>query len=296
MTETGRTETPVELSVIIAARNAADVLPALLTSLAAQTWTGAWEVIVVDNGSVDGTGALAETFTSLLPHLRVIDASRQPGQAYARNAGVAVASGTSVAFVDADDEVEPTYIAAMGQALRRNRFVAARLDCVTLNAGWVRHSRPPPGPVDGLGAALGWLPLSAGCSLGIRRDLFLNEGGFNAELPPAEDIDLCWRLLLDGVELTLVPDAVIRYRYRTRFYDIFGQARGYGRSVPNLYRRYRDRGMPRRHGMRIVRFWLGPIRRLINVRTKADLALIVYLVGFRVGLVEGCWRARVLYV
>ncbi len=96
--------------------------------------------------------------------------------------------------------------------------------------------------------------------------------------------------------MTFVPDAVIRYRYRTRFRDVFRQARGYGRCVPTLYRRYRDQGMPRRHGMRIVRFWLGPMRRLIRVRTKADWAMLLFLVGFRVGLVEGCWRARVIYV
>ena len=164
MTERGRAGKPVELSVIIAVRDAADVLPAMLTSLAAQTWTGPWEVIVADNGSVDGTAALADTFSSLLPRLCVVDAGQVPGQAHARNVGVAVADGTFVAFVDADDEAEPTYVANMVEALRRHRFVAARLDYEALNAGWVRHSRPPPAPVDGLGAPFGWLPSSAGCS------------------------------------------------------------------------------------------------------------------------------------
>ena len=189
MTERGRAGEPVELSVIIAARNAADVLPAMLTTLAAQTWTGAWEVIVADNGSVDDTAAVAETFSSVLPRLRVIDAGQAPGQAHARNVGVTVAEGTSIAFVDADDEVEPGYVATMAEALRRERFVAARLDCDALNAGWVRHSRPAPAPADGLGAPFGWLPVAPGCSLGVRRDLFVDAGGFDIELPPAEDID-----------------------------------------------------------------------------------------------------------
>ena len=164
----------------------------------------------------------------MLPRLRVVDAGQVPGQAHARNVGVAVADGTSVAFVDADDEAEPTYVANMVEALRRHRFVAARLDCEALNAGWVRHSRPPRAPVDGLGAAFGWLPDSAGCSLGIRRDLFVHAGGFDTELPPAEDVDLCWRLQREGVELTFVPDAVIRYRYRTRFRDVFSRRVGTG--------------------------------------------------------------------
>ena len=117
MTESGRAGEPVELSVIIAARNAADVLPAMLKTLAAQTWTGAWEVIVADNGSVDDTAAVAETFSSVLPRLRVIDAGQAPGQAHARNVGVTVAEGTSIAFVDADDEVEPGYVANDGRSL-----------------------------------------------------------------------------------------------------------------------------------------------------------------------------------
>ena len=37
-------------------------------------------------------------------------------------------------------------------------------------------------------------------------------------------------------------------------------------------------------GIRIVRFWLGPMRRLVSVRTKADWAMLLFLVGFRVGL------------
>ena len=83
----------VQLSVVVAAYNAAATIEAQLTALVDQEWSQAWEVIVADNGSTDRTAAVVSSFAQAHPAtlVRVIDASQQRGPAFARNAGAAEA-------------------------------------------------------------------------------------------------------------------------------------------------------------------------------------------------------------
>jgi cellulose synthase/poly-beta-1,6-N-acetylglucosamine synthase-like glycosyltransferase len=79
---------PLTVSVVIPARNAAWCLTEQLRALAAQDFDGTWEVVVSDNGSTDGTVALVRDLAASFPvPLRVVDASRRPGPAHARNEG-----------------------------------------------------------------------------------------------------------------------------------------------------------------------------------------------------------------
>jgi glycosyltransferase involved in cell wall biosynthesis len=94
-----------ELSVVIPARNAADTIGVQLESLVRQRFDRPWEVVVVDNGSTDGTRAAVESFADRLPGLRIVDASERQGIGYARNRGVEAACGRLIAYCDADDAV-----------------------------------------------------------------------------------------------------------------------------------------------------------------------------------------------
>jgi glycosyltransferase involved in cell wall biosynthesis len=86
------------VSVVIPVRNGVKYLGEATNSALMQGQVEV-EVIVVDNGSSDGSRALAESFGA---PVRVIDESR-PGAAHARNAGVRLARGEYLAFLDADD-------------------------------------------------------------------------------------------------------------------------------------------------------------------------------------------------
>src|SRR4051812_1177005 len=96
------------VSVIIPAYNAAARLPDALRSVAAQTYRD-FEVVVVDDGSTDGTSEASHAeFERLgLGRARVLERPREPGSfrnaGIARNAGAAVAAGDYLAFLDADD-------------------------------------------------------------------------------------------------------------------------------------------------------------------------------------------------
>ncbi len=102
-------EQPTTVSVIIPAYNAADFISAALDSIFAQTFND-YEVIVINDGSPDTT--LLEQ--ALAPYLARIIYLKQEnrGAAAARNAGLRIARGRFVAFLDADDFWLPEYLAS----------------------------------------------------------------------------------------------------------------------------------------------------------------------------------------
>jgi len=91
----------VEVSVITAAYNSARVIERNIRSVGTQSLE-AMEHIIIDDGSVDDTGSIADGLRREFPSLRVIRQAHG-GAAKARNAGIAVASGRFVAFLDSDD-------------------------------------------------------------------------------------------------------------------------------------------------------------------------------------------------
>lgn len=102
----------MRVSVIIPTYNRADLLPATLAAIRAQTLPPA-EIIVIDDGSTDATPALL----AATPDIRVI---RVPngGDLVARNVGLAAASAPYVAFCDSDDLWRPEFLAAMAALFR----------------------------------------------------------------------------------------------------------------------------------------------------------------------------------
>jgi len=280
------------LSVVIPCRNEARDLPGQLRALATQTWEGWWEVVVADNGSTDGTAQVAATFREALPRLRVVDAGDAPYRPHACNAGALAAEGDALVFLDADDEVAPEYLVAMARALQQHEFVGARLDNEFLNPEWVRGSRPN-AQTDGL-QDWHYLPIVAGCSMGMRRSTFLALGGFDAGMQHGDDAELCFRAQLAGVSLHFVPDAVVRYRYRQRAREIFRQARGYGRGAPALYRNYNSPVVtPARKVERALRSLVWIVRRVPRLARRSVRAAVAWDAGYLVGWVEGSlWSSR----
>ncbi len=230
------------LSVIIACRNAEHTLAAQLTALSTQVCDVPWDVIVCDNGSTDGTVALAESFRGRFQSLRVIDASHQAGAGYARNAGAASSSAPMLAFCDADDEVAPGWLAAMVAGLRRHQFIAGRFDGRALNPPSVLRSRPLQQSCELQHSPFGpGLPHAGGGNLGVHRSVFLAAGGFDPTVGCLEDTDLCWRIQLSGVPLVFWPDAVLHVRLRSSLRGMWHQGCSYGEAAAMLSHRYAPR-------------------------------------------------------
>src|SRR3954468_2829862 len=93
---------PPEVTVVIPTRDAWDLLPATLTGALAQEEV-ALEVVVVDDGSRDGTAAGLAEWARADPRLRVCRLEPSAGVGAARNAGIERARGEWLAFLDHDD-------------------------------------------------------------------------------------------------------------------------------------------------------------------------------------------------
>jgi glycosyltransferase involved in cell wall biosynthesis len=230
---------PPTLSVVIACRNAEATLGVQLEALAREPRHAEWDVLLCDNGSTDGTVALAESYRRLLPNLRVVTAGERPGPAHARNVGAASTDAPWLAFVDADDEIAPGWVAAMFAALDRHAFVAGSFEARRLNSAAVVRSRPLQ-QADGLqDSGIGpRLPHAGAGNLGIHREAFEAVGGFDADLGCLEDTDFCWRVQLSGVPLVFWRDAVVHVRLRSTIRRMWAQGRAYGAATAELERRY----------------------------------------------------------
>lgn len=200
-------QTPIQLSVIIAVRNAGDSLPTVLASIdASNIPRESFEIIVVDDASDDASASQASRHADAV--IRLV--GKAAGPAYARNRGAELARGTFIAFIDADVVVEPDTLRRMLDALDDD----ARLDLVSaryrtgdaeqgvvtrywnllLTYGEERHGR------DGR-------PVVGGCVM-MRRALFDSAGMFDEwrfRTPCLEDVELCQRLADRGCRMGTIP-------------------------------------------------------------------------------------------
>jgi glycosyltransferase involved in cell wall biosynthesis len=209
-------QTTPRLSVIVPAHNAAGVLPRCLGALRRSDLpASAWELIVVDDASADGTGAAAEGIAD-----RVIALSGGPhGPASARNRGSELARGSVIAFIDADVCVHPETLRGLLAALEEAPGVTAvfgAYDTVPTAPGLISRYRnllhhyvhaQNAGDADTF-----W----AGCGA-IRREAFLRAGGFDERRyprPQIEDIELGYRLREMDCRIVLRPDIQVTHLKR----------------------------------------------------------------------------------
>ncbi|WP_413736537.1 glycosyltransferase [Sodalis sp. RH21] len=113
----------IKLSVIIPLYNAGEMFAGFMTSLLAQSLQE-MEIIIVNDGSTDGSGAKAREYALNDPRITVLD-RENGGVSRARNAGLSIAQGAYVTFPDADDLLYPTmYQTLMDMAERDDLDVA----------------------------------------------------------------------------------------------------------------------------------------------------------------------------
>lgn len=95
----------MKISVIVPVYSCEEYLPALLDSVLAQTYQNL-EIILIDDGSRDGSGAVCDAYAGKDSRIRVIHQENH-GVSHARNRGLELATGDAVSFIDSDDTLEP---------------------------------------------------------------------------------------------------------------------------------------------------------------------------------------------
>jgi len=181
------------VSIILATLNRSYFLARAIESVIAQTMVD-WELLVVDNGSTDGTEKLIREFKKKDPRIRyLLEAER--GISCARNSGIQEAKGEWIAFIDDDDEWLPEKLS------RQMAYLRIHPDVSLLYAKtWVK---------DGKGKTTGVKPsntpaLDFGCliekdtlpilTVVLKRECIDEVGGFDPGLRVAEDYDLWLRI------------------------------------------------------------------------------------------------------
>ena len=191
-------DSSVTLAFVIPVRNDALRLRRCLESIVANRYPRSGiQIVVVDNDSTDGSADVARTYADV-----VISASGRSVAAL-RNRGAHETRAPLIAFVDADHEINPEWIAAAVTTLADPAVGAAGFPYDTQpNASWVQRlydamrQRPSSQePVSWLGSG----------NLAVKRACFDAVGGFRESLIACEDVDLCNRLIGAGYSIMADP-------------------------------------------------------------------------------------------
>lgn len=202
------------VSVILNSFNCRPYLAAAIESVLAQRYTDL-ELIIVDDGSTDGSAALARTYCS--PQVRLREQDNQ-GAAHALNAGIRLARGEFVAFLDGDDAWHPDKLQAQVDHFASHPEAA-------LNFTWSEwideggrplrlHSRRCRGSFPWERLVQDFV-IGATSSVMIRRPALERVGGFDPSLQRYYDMDLFLRVARLGDEaVQAVPRSLTYYRRR----------------------------------------------------------------------------------
>lgn len=186
------------VSVIVPAYNAEEYIRPALESVFAQDWDP-FEVIVVDDGSSDGTGEVVRSFADV-QYVRQENA----GPAATRNAAIARSKGELVANLDADDLLPPTRLSLQATYLIEH----PELGCVFGRQEWL--NAPPWMARDAVYGDLDGIPLSSAM---FRRGVLAELGGYDSRFEPSEDLDVLIRMRELGIKYEVLPEVVLYRRF-----------------------------------------------------------------------------------
>lgn len=261
---------PSLASVIVPVHNGAETLAACLDALSSQTVEASrYEVIVVDDGSTDGSAEVATR------HGAAVVRQEHAGAGAARNHGVEQARGGILLFTDADCQPQPDWIQQMlapfsdpdvagvkGVYGTRQRSLVARFAQAEYEEKYERLVRQEQIDfVDTYAAA-------------YRRDVFAAAGGFDPRFPRAlvEDQELSYRLAEAGHKLVFAPAARVYHQHPATIWQYARRKAHLGRWKVRVHAR---------HPARAVRDSYTPWTQ------KAQLALLPLVVGCAIAAALG---------
>jgi len=258
------------ISVIMAAYNAEEFIGEAIESIIGQTYPN-WELIVVDDGSLDRTPEIVRQFAERDPRVRLVSPGRQ-GVSGARNTGLREARYPWAAVLDADDVAKPERLEIQLAAAEANPDVVL----------WGSYSQDL-GPSGELGSLHKSGPTSfeeyhdhrrrgepivlRNSTILFKRDIALEIGGFDSRFEPCEDLDFWDRMAEQGPVLALTDNLVLYRRHDgsvtnnnfeaglkvSQFVRLRNEARAKGENVDweTFSRDYNAVGFHRRLGRRV---------------------------------------------
>ena len=277
-----------ELSVVIPTFNRAGYLARCLDALASQSApAGSFEVVVVDDGSTDGTPNLLDRYVA--PFALRVERQENRGQATARNRGVELAAAPVCLFID-DDIVAAAELVDEHIRVQRDSAGVIALGALRLRlessgglaryfaTWWAEHYARLD---DGTKTPDFWDCYSG--NLSVPTQALRDVGGFDESLWRSDDVELAYRLVSRGLPITYVPTAVGEQRYTKGFRRIVADFDGVGRAAAALYRRHPELASYAPLGD----FTQGGSRALVARRTLLALRVPVWPLGVVDPLLRG---------
>jgi type IV secretory pathway TrbD component len=214
------------ISVIICTYNGGATLRESLGAVCQLTYPN-FDVIVVNDGSIDETASLAAEYDCRLV------TTENCGLSHARNVGMEAATGELVAYLDDDAMPDRHWLQYLADAFRRTSHAAIGGPNIAPpeipdTAKCIDNA--PGGPVHVLldDETAEHLP---GCNLAVRKSCLLEIGGFNPAFRVAgDDVDFCWRLQERGWTLGFAPGAMVWHHPRRTVSGYLRQQKGYGKA------------------------------------------------------------------
>jgi glycosyltransferase involved in cell wall biosynthesis len=234
------TDSKPSISVVIPVYNCKSTIAGCLDSLSGQDHPS-YEVVVVDDGSTDGTVEICKTY----PVVRIVSVENG-GPSKARNIGSKMAQGEIVAFTDGDCIADSQWLKEL-----ENGFISPEVAGVGGNQKSPRDETDFGKLVQEVFETLGIVTYyiqaaniigetehNPSCNSAYRKRVLEEVGGFDERLWPGEDVDLDIRIRRRGYKLIYNPRALVRH-YRPRTYGGFARMmRRYGASAWCLFKRY----------------------------------------------------------
>jgi hypothetical protein len=225
-------------------------------------------VIVVNDGSIDGTERIARRYD-----VRLLNTANR-GLGAARNTGFEESTGEIVAYIDADARPDPHWLQYLAAVFQEGEYDAV---------GGPNISPPDDGDVaECISNAPGnptHVMLSdrvaehiPGCNMAFRREALSSLGGFDTRFRVAgDDVDVCWRIQDAGGTIGFSPTAVVWHHRRNSVRAFWRQQVGYGAAEGQLEQKW-----PARHNHSGCASWMGRIYGPGRVRAPRRRALIYH--------------------
>lgn len=242
-----RVERPF-VSVVVPVYNDPEGVKETLESLSDQTYPDdRHEVLVVDNGSTDGTRSVAHEYAASFDPIKLVVEPRIQGSYAARNRGVANARGSVIAFIDADMTVGSDWLSGVADAMAGDvEYLACGVDLYSEGAETIPQKFDRLSGFD-LERYLEELKFAPTCCLVVDAALFDDVGLFDSRLVSSGDLEFGQRVHASGRTLHYRPEITVQHPTRNSVRSLLGKAARIGMGRQQLRRYY-----PARYGNRLA--------------------------------------------
>lgn len=265
------------VSLVISTRNRAPRLAELFATLTRlEAPEAGWELILVDNGSTDGTADAIREFAAAAPCPVSCVHAATPGLSHARNAGLRRAAGRIVAFTDDDCYPDPDYLRAIVDVFERHQpgVLGGRVvlhDTTDARVG----VKDVPSAFEIAPRTFVRPGIMHGANLAVRREVLADIGGFDPLLGAGtpcmagEDTDFIARVVWAGWTARYDPGPVVAHHHgRKPGAAADRQRQGYDRGRGAYYAKWALDARARRT---YLREWYGSARRMLRKKDARPL-------------------------